>query len=68
MGHIFQAEWWEKHPSVGVHWFMAKEISKGNEKGFGKEKLHFWHIYLWKQWKLGGKESERSQVTCEEEN
>ena len=47
MGHLFQAECWARHPSVGVHWFiMAKEIGKGNGKGFGKEKWHFWHIYL----------------------
>jgi len=39
MGDLFQAECWERHPSMGVHWFiMAKEIGKGNDKGFGKEK------------------------------
>jgi len=25
---------------------MAKEIGKGNGKGFGKKKWHFHHIYL----------------------
>jgi len=29
-GHLFQAKCWERHPSVGVHWFMAKENLKGN--------------------------------------
>ena len=29
MGNVFQAEWWEKHPSVGVHWFIvAKEMER----------------------------------------
>ena len=47
MGHLFQDECWEIHTSVGVHWFiMAKEIGKGNGKGFGKAKWNFWHIYL----------------------
>ena len=37
MGHLFQAECWEKHPSVGVHWFiMAKEIDKENDIWKGK--------------------------------
>ena len=43
MGHVFQAECWEKHPSGGSLWFiMANEIGKG----FGKEKWHCWHISL----------------------
>lgn len=37
MGHLFQAEWWEKEPSGMSLWFtIAKEIGKGNGKGFGK--------------------------------
>ena len=47
MGHLFQAKCWAKHPSEGVHYFiMAKEIRKGNGKGFGKENWIFWHIHL----------------------
>ena len=29
--------------------------------------MAFWHNYLWKNWKLGEKEGERSCVACEEE-
>lgn len=37
MGHIFQSEWWKKHPSAcSLRFIMAKEIDKGNGKGFGK--------------------------------
>ena len=46
-GHLFQAEWWKKHPSgcsFRLLWLM--EIGKGNGKGFGKAKRNFWHIYL----------------------
>ena len=46
---------------------MAMEIGKGKGKGFEKA----WYInciYLWKQWKIGEKEGERSQFACEEEN
>ena len=51
MGHLFQAECWEKHPigcSFGLIWLrkLSKEISIGNGKGFGKEKWNFWRIYL----------------------
>ena len=47
MGHLFQDECWEKHPSDGFHSFIiAKEICKGNGKGFGKSKWKFYHIYL----------------------
>jgi len=37
MGHVFQAKWWEKHPSgcsFGLLWL--REIFKGNGKGFGE--------------------------------
>ena len=38
MGHIFQAEWWEKHLSAcSLRFIMAKEIGKGKGKDFGKE-------------------------------
>ena len=47
MGKLVQVECWEKHPSEGVHWFiMTNEIGKGTDKGFGKTKWNFWHIYL----------------------
>ena len=37
MGHIFQVEWWEKHPSrCSFQLLWLKEIGKGNVKGFGK--------------------------------
>ena len=37
MGHVFQDEWWEKHPSVcSFQLLWLKEIGKGNNKGFGK--------------------------------
>jgi len=37
MGHIFQAEWWEKHPSgcwLGLLWLreLAKELVKVLER------------------------------------
>jgi len=32
-----------------------------------KMKKVFWHIYLWKLRKIGEKEGEWSQATCEEE-
>ena len=39
MGNVFQDKWWEKHRSgCSLRFIMAKEISKGNGKGFGKEK------------------------------
>jgi len=38
MGHVFQVEWWEKHPSGCHFWFIiAKGI--GNRIGKGKEAL-----------------------------
>ena len=41
MGHLFQDECWEKHHSgFSLRFIMAKEISKGNGKGFRKEKWH----------------------------
>ncbi len=37
MGHLFQDEWWERHPSMGVDSvYYANEICKGYVKGFGK--------------------------------
>ena len=42
MGHIFQAEWWARHPRGVFIWlFMAKEIEKGNGKGIKEEKRYF---------------------------
>ena len=39
MGHIFQAEWWEKHLSgCSFGLLRLKEIGKGNVKGIGKGK------------------------------
>ena len=40
MGHAFQTKYWETNILVWVFiWFiMAKEIGKGNGKGFGKAK------------------------------
>jgi len=39
MGHVFQVECWEKHPSgCSLSLSMAMEIGKGN--AFGKEKWH----------------------------
>jgi len=47
MGHLFQAKWWEKHPSgCSFLFIMAKEISKSNGKGFRKERWNFRHIYF----------------------
>jgi len=47
MGHEFQIEWWEKHPSgCSFQLIWLKEIIKGIGKGFGKAKVEFWHIYL----------------------
>ena len=34
---------------------MAKEIGKGNGKGFGNEKWNTWNNYLWKLMKIGRK-------------
>jgi len=41
MRHVFQVEWWEKHPSVGVHLVY---YGKGHGKGFGKGKDINWHF------------------------
>ena len=41
MGHVFQDECWEKHPSGCSFWFiMAKKIGKGIEKARGIN----WHF------------------------
>ena len=47
MRYIFQVEWWEKYPS-GCHFGLLwlKEIVKGNGKGFGKAKRHYWHLFI----------------------
>ena len=47
MGHLFQVECWENILVWVFIWFiMAKEIGKGNEKGFWKGKMEFLAIYL----------------------
>ena len=39
MGHLFQDEWRKKHPSgCSFRLLWIKEISKGDSKGFGKER------------------------------
>ena len=47
MGHAFQAECWEKHPS-GYHllFTMAKEIFKGIGKDFEKANRYYWHLFM----------------------
>ena len=45
MGHVFQAECWEKHPngcSFDLLWL--REIGKGICKGFEKEKRYYQHF------------------------
>ena len=38
MEHLFQVEFWTKHPSGCSFWLLwLKEIGKGNGKGFGKK-------------------------------
>ena len=45
MGHLFQAKCLEIHPSGhSFQLLWLKEIGKGNGKGFGKEKRHYWHF------------------------
>jgi len=47
MGHVFQVEWWEKHPSgYSFRLLWLKEFGKGNGKGFGKAKWHLLEFYL----------------------
>ena len=41
MGHIFESEWWEKHPSGCSFWLLwLKEIGKGFGKAWGIN----WHF------------------------
>ncbi len=45
MGHVSQAEWWEKHPSgCSFSLLWLNEFGKG--KGFGKENWHLLAFYL----------------------
>ena len=44
MGHLFEVECCEKTSQWVLIWFiMAKEIRKGNGKGFGKAR---WHLFI----------------------
>jgi len=57
MGHVFQAEWWEKHPGGRSFWFiMAKE----NGKSFWKAKMAFLAHLFMKIKEIRKKEGERS--------
>ena len=42
MGHIFQAKWWEKHPS-GCSFSLSWLRKSTKAKTFGKEK---WHLFM----------------------
>ena len=66
MGHVFQAECWEKYPIGCSFWLLSprgnwkihqKRLLKGKEALIGI-------LFM----KIGEKEGERSQVSCEEEN
>ena len=65
MGHIFQAQLWEKHPSgcsFGLLWLRKLEKDLKGKIGIN------WHFINENKGKVGEKEGERSQVACEEKN
>ena len=59
MGHLFQVEWWEKHPSgCSFQLLWLKE----NGKGFGKKKITFLAHLSMKI--MENKRKGGSKVTC----
>ena len=63
MGYVFQAKWWEKHPSGCSLWFI---MAKGNWQRQCQSGI-YWNLFM-KKIELGEREGERSKVAREEEN
>jgi len=68
MKHIFQAEWWERHPSgcsFGCLWL--RKFAKEMTKALKRQKGILAHLFM-KIMEIGRKGGEKSHVACEEEN
>ena len=47
MGHVFQDEWWEKHPrgcSFGLLWL--RKLEKSMVKALKRKKLFLAHLFM----------------------